>query len=168
VLIVRLVQLTDQEWRRLRTIRLRALSDAPDAFGSTLEEAVARPPEAWSKQLTDLPTFVAVCDGLDVGMVRGARDTGRARTAWLISMWVAPAWRSKGVGGALVDAVIDWARSSNVDRLLLDVVDDNNPAIALYARKGFEPNGEVSALPPPRQHIREHQRELRLSGSGAD
>ena len=39
----------------------------------------------------------------------------------------------------------------------------NASAIALYARKGFQPNGEVSALPPPREHIREHQRELKIS-----
>ena len=78
-------------------------------------------------------------------------------------MWVAPEVRRRGVGGALVDAVINWARSSDVDRLLLDVADDNAPAIALYTRKGFDPNGEVSTQPPPREHIREHRRELRLS-----
>jgi GNAT superfamily N-acetyltransferase len=146
----------------LRAIRLRALLDAPDAFGSTFEEAVARPEESWSQQVLELPTFVAVVDGLDVGMVRCARHETKVETAWLISMWVAPEARRVGVGGALVDAVIEWARSNGVNRLLLDVADRNPPAIALYARKGFEPNGEVSTLPPPREHVREHQRELRL------
>ena len=37
------------------------------------------------------------------------------------------------------------------------------PAIALYTRNGFERNGEVSTLPPPREHISDHQRELKLS-----
>jgi len=78
-------------------------------------------------------------------------------------MWVAPEVRRRGVGGMLVDAVIEWARSNGVTRLLLDVADNNAPAIELYARKGFEPNGEVGTLPPPREYIREHQRELRLS-----
>ena len=102
-------------------------------------------------------------DGLDVGIVRSERDKTRIGTAWLISMWVAPDARRQGVGGALIDAIIDWARSSGLNRLLLDVADNNGAAIDLYARKGFEPNGEVSAFPPPRQHVREHQRELRLS-----
>ena len=62
----------------------------------------------------------------------------------------------------MVDAAIEHARSKGVVRVLLDVADDNSPAIALYARKGFRPNGAVSTLPPPRQHVREHQRELRL------
>ncbi len=161
--MLRLTQLTTDEGPRLRSIRLRALLDSPEAFGSTLEETAARPAESWSKQLRDLPTFVAINDGLDVGVVRGARDEARVETAWLISMWVAPEARRRGVGGVLVDAVIEWARSNGVTRLLLDVADNNAPAIELYARKGFEPNGEVSTLPPPREHIREHQRELRLS-----
>jgi ribosomal protein S18 acetylase RimI-like enzyme len=71
--------------------------------------------------------------------------------------------RQSRVGGVLVDPVIEWARSNGVNRLLLDVADNNAPAIALYMRKGFERNGEVSTLPPPREHISEHQRELKLS-----
>ena len=77
-------------------------------------------------------------------------------------MWVAPEIRRTGVAAALVELVIEWARTNGVSRLLLDVADENAPAIALYDRKGFKLNGEVGALPPPRQHIREHQRELRL------
>jgi GNAT superfamily N-acetyltransferase len=109
-----------------------------------------------------MPTFVAVKGDRDVGMVRCSHDESAEETAWLISMWVAPEARRAGVGGALVDAVIDWARSNGVRRLLLDVADHNAAAIALYARKGFKPNGEVSVMPPPREHICEHQRELRL------
>ena len=54
-------------------------------------------------------------------------------------------------------------RAGRVRRLLLAVADGNAPAIALYERKGFEPNGEISKFPAPREHISEHQRELRLS-----
>jgi len=158
----RFERLNANEGPRLRAIRLRALLDAPDAFGSIFEEAAARPAEDWSRQVLDLPTFVAVVNDLDVGMVRGARDETRAGTAWLISMWVAPEVRRLGVGGCLVDAVIAWARSSRVNRLLLDVADTNPAAIALYERKGFQRNGEVSTMPHPREHIREHQRELKI------
>src|SRR5436190_9375583 len=74
IAMMRLERLSVDKGPRLRAIRLRALLDAPDAFGSTYEEIVARPAESWSKQLADLPTFVAVRDGIDVGMVRCARD----------------------------------------------------------------------------------------------
>src|SRR5688500_4714869 len=129
--IVRVERLTVDEVPRVRAIRLRALADAPDAFGSTLAEAAARPPEIWAEQLQDLPTFVAVDDGLDIGMVRCEPDEARVDTATLISMWVAPTARRRGAGDALIDAVIEWARTNGVKRLLINEVDDNAAAIAL-------------------------------------
>ncbi len=156
-------RLTAEEGPRLRTIRLRALRNAPDAFGSTFAEWENRPPEVWSKQLSGtIATFVAVVGDSDIGLVRGAADRNVGDKAWLISMWVAPEARGRGVGEALIDAVVDWARSEGFVALLLDVGDDNAPAIALYTRKGFEPSGEVGTLPTPREHIREHRRVLRL------
>ena len=77
-------------------------------------------------------------------------------------MWVAPEARRHGIGSALVDAVVHWARTLGLRRLLLDVTEGNGPAIALYRRKGFVPNGETGMLPPPREHIREIQLVMRL------
>ena len=62
--------LSSTDWRRLRRIRLTALEDAPDSFGSTLGAAQALPDDAWRQQAEDLPTFIATVDGIDVGMVR--------------------------------------------------------------------------------------------------
>ncbi|MEE8167030.1 MAG: GNAT family N-acetyltransferase, partial [Myxococcota bacterium] len=111
----------------------------------------------------EIATLVAARDGLDVDLARCAPDDRSRDTAWLISMWVAPEARGAGVGEALIDAVVDWARSTGTARLLLDVGDDNGPARALYTRKGFAARSEVSTLPPPRDHIREHQLALKLS-----
>jgi len=155
-------RLIPDQGQRLRAIRLNSLRDAPDAFGSTLAETAARPIDSWRQQLIELATFVAVVDGADLGIVRAAPADGNPQAGFLISMWVAPAARGKGVGDALIDAVVGWARSQGLAQLLLDVGDDNGPAIALYARKGFEPNGKTSSLPAPREHIREHQRVLEL------
>ena len=148
---------------RLRTIRLQALQDAPDAFGSTAAEVAARPPESWSQQLSGLATFVAVSGGRDVGLARFAPDEECAQTGWLTSMWVSPENRGEGVGSTLIDAVVDFATSQGVARLALDVGDHNTSAISLYASKGFEPTGEVSSLDPPREHLCEHRRILRLT-----
>ena len=155
-------RLAAEEAPRLRAIRLRSLAEAPDAFATTYDEAASLPLSSWTAQLRKIVTFVAVVDGEDVGLVRGARDDSHADAAWLISMWVSPEVRGQGVGEALIDAVVEWARGSGARRLLLDVGDHNQPAIALYARMGFEPNGTTGSLPAPRDHMREHQRELRL------
>ena len=155
-------RLMPDEGERLRAIRLCSLRDAPNAFSSTFEETAARPRESCRKQLEELATFVAVRDGVDVGIVRGAEFEGKPDAAILLSMWVAPEVRGKGVGEALIDAVVDWARSEGFVRLLLEVADDNAPAIALYARKGFKATGEARTLAPPRKCIREHRRALEL------
>ena len=159
---VRLDRLGVDEGPRLRAIRLRALADAPDAFGTTLEDASGWPAERWSQQVADMPTFVAVVDGADVGMARCHFDPVRDATAWLISMWVAPHVRRRGIASELVDAVIDCARRGAARRVVLDVADANAPAIALYDRKGFVRNGQTGTLSPSKGHVREHQRELRL------
>jgi GNAT superfamily N-acetyltransferase len=163
---VKIEQLTPDETERLRRIRLRSLRDAPEAFAATFEESAARPPESWVQALRDLATFVAVVDGADVGMVRGAPPglvAGPGSScASLISMWVAPEQRGKGVGDALVDAVIGWARASGFARLRLEVVDENARAVALYARKGFVQTGPPVRCAPPREHLSEQERVLEL------
>ena len=155
-------RLTVEEGPRLGAIRLHALRDAPDAYGTTLEESEMWPPEVWSKQISDTAVFVAIDRDSDVGFVRGVPYEGAKDTARLSSLWVEPADRGTGVAASLIDSVVEWARSKGYVALLLGVCDDNAEAIALYTRKGFEPNGEVGALPPPREHLRTHHRILKL------
>jgi len=162
MLHIELLTASESAAERLREIRLRSLEDAPDAFGSTLEETRARPRETWLQQVQDVPAYLAVQHGDDVGIVRYAQDNSRADTVWLISMWVAPEVRGSGAGDALMKAVVAGARAAGAKRMLLDVADNNRHAIALYQRHGFAANGETSTLPPPRGHVKEHQRELQL------
>lgn len=147
---------------RLRHVRLRALRDSPDAFETTWATVAAFPPEEWERQLDRLATFVAVIDGRDEGLVRGAPHDHDADAGYLISMWVAPEARGRGVGSALVDAVVKWAEGRGSRRLVLDVGEANAEAVSLYASKGFVPTGAQGALPPPREHIREIQMALAL------
>lgn len=158
----RVERLRPDEWERLRTIRLRALRDAPDAFGVTAARAAERSPESWREGLDHLATFVATRGGADIGLVRGAPDQDSPDGAWLISMWVAPEGRGLGVGDLLIASVVSWARTEGFGRLQLDVGDTNEHAIALYSRQGFEPTGHRGHLEPPRDHITEHRRELTL------
>jgi hypothetical protein len=47
----------------------------------------------------------------------------------------------------------------------LDVGDANLPARRLYERMGFTPTGVVGTMPPPRDHIAEHELVLALTPS---
>lgn len=160
-------RLRGAQWQRLRSVRLAALAEAPEAFGSTLADAERLGEADWREQLERLATFVAVDVGEDVGMARGSLHDGDAGDAYLISMWVAPQARGRGIGAALIHAVVTWAAEAGCRRVLLDVADDNRAAVALYRQAGFVPTGRTGALPPPRSHVREHQRALPLEARSA-
>jgi ribosomal protein S18 acetylase RimI-like enzyme len=151
-------------FERLRAVRLRALRDAPDAFWVTADQEEATTPEEWRGRLAkaDAATFVASRDGADVGLAVGTRHHEHEDDAGLYALWVAPEARGAGVARALIVTVMAWARAAGYGSLRLDVADTNERAVRLYARLGFAPTGAVSALPPPRDHITEHERVLDL------
>ncbi|MEU6999933.1 GNAT family N-acetyltransferase [Nonomuraea sp. NPDC046570] len=140
-------RLGTQDGERLREVRLRALAEAPDAFGSTYEKDAAHPPEKWAERLANPGSawFAAVDGGADVGLVCGLEEEhGHVH---LLSMWVAPEARGRGLGSRLVDEVISWARGRGAEEIGLWAVDQNHTARALYTGKGFTPSGKVMALP---------------------
>ena len=161
-MVMEIQRLSLDEAARLRSIQLAALHDAPQAFGTTFQTAVRLSTNTWLYQLQIFPTFVAVVDGIDSGMVRSARNSNDVSSAYLISLWVAPQARRLGVGSMLIDTVVAWGRSVGYARLLLEVAEKNGHAISLYTGKGFKPTGQTRALPPPREHIKEQEMELLL------
>jgi ribosomal protein S18 acetylase RimI-like enzyme len=68
-------------------------------------------------------------------------------TADLVSMWVRPSARGRGVGEALVEAAAAWAKAHHFGALYLWVTESNAPARRLYERCGFTPTGESQPLP---------------------
>ncbi|MFR9780959.1 GNAT family N-acetyltransferase, partial [Micromonospora sp. MS34] len=94
-------------------------------------------------------------DGQPVGMASGA-PTDQDGVVELISMYVAPVGRGRGVGDHLVRAVGQWARLVGAGTLRLAVVEGNRNASALYQRNGFRDTGELGDLMPDgvrREHI---------------
>lgn len=145
-------RLRPDEGETYRAIRLRALEDAPDAFGATLAEAQARPLEEWAARLAqaevsgiDLP-LGAQRDGELVGLAWAKVDADDADTVNLYQMWVAPQCRGQGVAGALLDSAIAWAHARGARALGLGVNCANPTAIALYERAGFCILGEASPM----------------------
>jgi putative acetyltransferase len=58
-------------------------------------------------------------------------------------MGVAASHRGRGIGAALLRATVDAATSRGLTRIELVVRADNEVAIALYARHGFELEGRL-------------------------
>jgi ribosomal protein S18 acetylase RimI-like enzyme len=135
--------LTADEWPLWRTLRLAALAEAPNAFASTLAEwsGPADTEARWRARLASVPyNVVAHVDGEPAGMASGTAPDGDG--VELISMWVAPHVRGRGVGDALIDAVVDWGRRSGARHIALDVMSANVYALGLYERNGFRLCGE--------------------------
>ncbi|MDN7143112.1 GNAT family N-acetyltransferase [Pseudomonas sp. JQ170] len=61
-----------------------------------------------------------------------------------IGMAVAPAWQGQGVGSRLLQAVLEVADNwMGLQRVELTVYTDNQPALALYKRHGFDVEGQL-------------------------
>lgn len=136
------------DWAVWREVRLAMLLDAPGAYTTTYRQAVAFDEGTWRSRLAASDTFVATVDGVPAGgcalFMEGGVD---ACDASLVAMWVAPAARRRGVGRVLVAAAVDRARDLGLRRVLLDVVDANPAARALYEAMGFRLTGSASPYP---------------------
>lgn len=167
----RIEELGRDEAERLRAVRLRALQDAPYAFGTPLSEAVDWPLARWHQSLEQMTTFVAAPSAVpstalegvnaDVGVVRGVVHP-QAYTVSLVSLWVAPEARRVGIARDLIDAVIGLARRKRMGRVVLGVVETNAAAITLYRKHGFVPTGERFVRAESPRAASERQFELLL------
>ena len=86
--------------------------------------------------------FVAEVDGQIVGRLSVSRDQHPAsRHVADLGLMVAAERRGQGIGRALLEAAVDWARAAGVTKLELHVFPWNEPALRLYERFGFEREG---------------------------
>ena len=138
------------DWEALRQLRLRALADAPDAFASTLEAEVAFPAEVWRQRAEGGPAaanFIARQGGLDIGLAAVFAEPDAPGRMHLVSMWVDPGYRRRGVARALVGQVVRWAADRRAHEVVLWVADHNTAARRLYEQIGFRPTGRRQPLP---------------------
>ena len=108
--------------------------------------------EMWRKRMAELPDtdfmFVSCVDGQVVGQagLHSAARSPRRAHAMMIGMAVRSEWQGKGAGSALMGTIVDLADNwLNVFRLELTVYTDNERAIALYRKFGFETEGTHKA-----------------------
>lgn len=128
----------------LRELRLQALTDAPAAFGSTLQRELDRTPAEWTKWLSPSATYLLQDGPTPKGIAAGVPDAADPGLVWLMAMWLHPDLRGSGAADLLVRAALEWAVGVKAERIRLDVIQGNQAAIRLYERFGFRPTGLTS------------------------
>jgi RimJ/RimL family protein N-acetyltransferase len=109
------------DWRRVRDERryLRSIRRSPDAA-----------------------VYVAEAPEGPVGRLSLARDPHPASHHVAdLGLMVAASRRRRGIGRALLDQAVEWAREAGVSKLELHVFPHNEPALALYEGFGFVREG---------------------------
>jgi ribosomal protein S18 acetylase RimI-like enzyme len=141
--MVHVRRLTPDDAPVLRGIRLRALADTPENFGSLVAVEGAKPDADWRAWIRDRAWFAAF-DGDDaVALVCGWPD----EPEWLVfSMWVAPQARGRGVAADLMDAVREAAGEAGAEAIGLHVFEGNDRARRVYERLGFVLTGESEVI----------------------
>lgn len=138
----------------MRDLRLQALTDAPEAFGSTYSRELARTTTDWQRWLSRGVTLILEDAGQAKGLVAGVPDLDDPTIVYLTAMWVHPGLRGSGSGDALVTELLAWARTTGATTVRLDVISTNTHARRLYQRHGFCPTG--------RQTVRERDGQIEL------
>ena len=128
-----------------RALMVGAYRDHPDAFTSTLAEREGLPLDWWAARMAEgdapLQLVFGAFDGPQLlgaaGLAFETRERLRHKCT-LFGMVVDPAARGRGIGRAIVEALLDEARRRPVLRVVqLTVSEGNAAAEALYRRCGF-------------------------------
>jgi RimJ/RimL family protein N-acetyltransferase len=130
------------DWALFRSIRLEALAQTPEAFGSSLTAEAAQPPEFFAGRLAGSTVFGGF-EGEALQGIAGFRQNDGPKErhkAMLWGMYVRPASRGGGLARDLVAAVLAHARG-RVELVQLTVVAGNEPALRLYTAAGFAEYG---------------------------
>jgi len=149
-MLIEIRPLTANDAAEYHAVRLRALRESPESFGSSYEDERDMPLDVIQKRIESMrsPTarvsLGAFVDGSLVGVVTCVQE-GRPKTrhkATVLGMFVAPEARGRGIGRQLIERTIEEARSwPNVARLTLSVVERATAARSLYVSVGFRPFG---------------------------
>jgi GNAT superfamily N-acetyltransferase len=148
------------EWQRLRSIRLEALTDSGHAFGGTFEAESAEDESAWRLKFEKNDFLIASVNGEDAAMLYIEVLKGDfGATCWIGGCWSNPKFRGKGLMRSLFTFIDQQEKDWKIQGL--GVWTDNFSAIAAYEKLGFVKMGDDTAS--TRQPGKFFQRMIRKS-----
>jgi ribosomal protein S18 acetylase RimI-like enzyme len=137
-MMAELRRLGPDDWEVFRDVRLRALADSPDAFGSTLRREQGFTESDWRRRASG--PLVVVLDPHPVS-IGGLFDEDGVGHVW--GMWTDPAHRRRGHARAVLDALVP---AEGPVQLHVNIT--NHGARTAYERYGFVGTGVLEPLRP--------------------
>lgn len=143
--------------RRAETRDADAIADLiaaadPDVLVSEIDRDERRNRIRWLLETKQNVWFVAEQDGVVVGELSLAlQDPGPAS----LGLSVTPSKRRRGIAGALLGEATTWAELHDVHKIAADVFPDNEAALVLLRKHGFQEEGRL------RRHYRRENGDLR-------
>lgn len=136
-------RLTPADAHLYRALRLRALREHPDAFTSSYEQDAMQPAEAAAVRLGTTAFWGAYEGGELLGFVGLERETRQKNRhkGTVVAMYVAPEAAGQGIGRALLQWLLAYARLEGLQSLVLTVTEGNLAARRMYEEAGFRSFG---------------------------
>lgn len=139
--------LTEDDWSRLRGIRLSALKENPQEFLSSFEVEDTYTERKWRSEFARGEWVVIIADDQIVGVVGATRESVMPLyECHLEYLWVSPDFRESGAASLLLKTVLDHLRDSGVITVWLWILDGNDRAMRLYEKFGFRSTNERQPL----------------------
>lgn len=140
--------LEEQDLPAYRSARLHCLHTYPESFTTNVQEEMEKEAMLFELHIktADPDNFLFGAFDLDVciglcGFLRHQRQRIR-HSGMLVHMYVHPKYTGRGIGKQLVSAVTEQAFSlSGMEQITLNVVADNERAVRVYEKLGFEKYG---------------------------
>ena len=151
-------------------LRLESLQNEPLAFGKAAEEHQATKVETTAIRFRGMSAdnfTLGAFEGDElIGIATFIRETGlkERHKGRIFGVYVTASWRGKGVGNALIAAVLKRAKEDpSLEQILLAVASGQKAAIQLYRKFGFKVYGtEPKALKVTSEYIDQEHMVLML------
>lgn len=155
---------TEDDWERVRELRIENATDNPISYGATLEYTLHMTESDWRLRAKrgDGPDSTSVAaieraSGRWVGTMSAQHGDVDGMAPVLTGVYVSPDFRGRrhGIADALLEHVVDWAARRG-STLRLYVYEHAMPAMRFYSRQGFHPTGRYRPLQLLGDHRPDH------------
>ncbi len=152
--MVTICQLSPESWQVYKKLRLESITNDAQAFADTYQETLHMPQEMWEERIQNI--WFAFIDDEPVGMIGLLQDTEfDKKQAYIVSFWVSPVHRQKGIGKKLIQHLQEIALSREIKKISLHVTVTQKPAIHVYESCGFKIVDTLKEATKLDQHLME-------------